>query len=369
MKMPAFVCATCSQDFTRRYSGNRHNLHIHSGKGLIIRFLDYIVGRVNGQYAAADPLLYRRNKGNKFRYSSSNVVNADHPPSSASCADSIMENESHEMSPNHKATNRIKDSSNDFSSLDYTINLARTALDVENLKSLQQLPERRFGEPCHSHYKALIGNFVYSEFIENRCIFGYVGYVCPICAYAAIIQAEFMSGTSEKRTWSADHNCKCNIQYSAEVEKSGSMDIQYTDANDNMPYLLDAITRVWLKNNINIFAIKLPSLYFMKQGLIEIRDITDLSRSICVPISKEMITTLTSDNREYWAARVIANENEPVSINKRETLDFFYKTQNSTFGVFNISSKDQNGGAGWNSEYFLLYVGNRAVGEVNVFLW
>jgi hypothetical protein len=50
-----WVCATCEEHFTRKYSANRHNDQLHSGNGLIVTFLDYIVGRVSGQYLPSDP--------------------------------------------------------------------------------------------------------------------------------------------------------------------------------------------------------------------------------------------------------------------------------------------------------------------------
>ena len=45
-----YVCATCGQDFTRICSANRHNNHFHFGNGIIVRTLEYIIGRINGQF-------------------------------------------------------------------------------------------------------------------------------------------------------------------------------------------------------------------------------------------------------------------------------------------------------------------------------
>ena len=45
-----YVCATCGEDFTRRCSANRHNNHFHLGNGIIVRTLEYIIGRINGQF-------------------------------------------------------------------------------------------------------------------------------------------------------------------------------------------------------------------------------------------------------------------------------------------------------------------------------
>jgi hypothetical protein len=54
-----YVCATCGQDFTRRYSANRHNNHFHFGNGIIVRLLEYIIGRTNGRFPP--PLLANNN--------------------------------------------------------------------------------------------------------------------------------------------------------------------------------------------------------------------------------------------------------------------------------------------------------------------
>ncbi|MGC2428558.1 MAG: hypothetical protein WA421_16100 [Nitrososphaeraceae archaeon] len=58
-----WVCATCAQHFTREYGANRHNSNLHEGKGTVVRLLDYMVGRINGQFLPNDPSSYRRKKG------------------------------------------------------------------------------------------------------------------------------------------------------------------------------------------------------------------------------------------------------------------------------------------------------------------
>lgn len=55
MRKVNYVCATCGQDFTRRYSANRHNNHFHFGNGIIVRFLEYVIGRINGQFLPPPP--------------------------------------------------------------------------------------------------------------------------------------------------------------------------------------------------------------------------------------------------------------------------------------------------------------------------
>jgi hypothetical protein len=54
-----WVCALCSQDFTRKYSAYRHTENLHRGQGKIVRMLDYVIGRIAGEYHPGNPLIYR----------------------------------------------------------------------------------------------------------------------------------------------------------------------------------------------------------------------------------------------------------------------------------------------------------------------
>jgi len=55
-----YVCATCSEHFTRKYSARRHNLTLHNGSGEIVRLLEYLAGRSSGRYLPSHPSWYRR---------------------------------------------------------------------------------------------------------------------------------------------------------------------------------------------------------------------------------------------------------------------------------------------------------------------
>jgi hypothetical protein len=58
-----WTCATCGQGFTRRPSADRHNINLHSGHALVIRTLEYIIGRVNGRFPEpTDPLSFRHKR-------------------------------------------------------------------------------------------------------------------------------------------------------------------------------------------------------------------------------------------------------------------------------------------------------------------
>jgi hypothetical protein len=70
-----FVCTLCSETFTRRPSGERHNLNLHSGMAPIVRLIDYIIGRIEGRYHPSNPLLFRRK--NKYMHRKNNSQSRD----------------------------------------------------------------------------------------------------------------------------------------------------------------------------------------------------------------------------------------------------------------------------------------------------
>ncbi len=79
MGRPTYVCATCSEHFTRKYSAKRHNFNIHNGRSEIVPFIEYMVGRSSGRYLASHPSWFRKQKGPQWNssYPSENRVIAD----------------------------------------------------------------------------------------------------------------------------------------------------------------------------------------------------------------------------------------------------------------------------------------------------
>jgi hypothetical protein len=61
MARPNYVCTTCSEHFTRKYSAKRHNITVHHNNGgEIVPLVEYLVGRNSGKYQASQPSWYRR---------------------------------------------------------------------------------------------------------------------------------------------------------------------------------------------------------------------------------------------------------------------------------------------------------------------
>jgi hypothetical protein len=65
MANPNFVCTVCSQTFTRKWRGTVHNNNIHGGLAKVVRLIDYMIGRSNGEYLPGDPSIYRRKRKNR----------------------------------------------------------------------------------------------------------------------------------------------------------------------------------------------------------------------------------------------------------------------------------------------------------------
>lgn len=59
------MCTTCSQTFTRKASGTRHNSNLHFGTAEVVRLIDYVIGRSSGQYLPSNPRDFRLLKKEK----------------------------------------------------------------------------------------------------------------------------------------------------------------------------------------------------------------------------------------------------------------------------------------------------------------
>ena len=76
MGRPTYVCATCSEHFTRKYSATRHNITIHGNRGEIVPLLDFLVGRSSGRYQASHPSWYRRSEKRIHKFGHATVTDS-----------------------------------------------------------------------------------------------------------------------------------------------------------------------------------------------------------------------------------------------------------------------------------------------------
>ena len=72
------MSVTCSEHFTRRYKGTRHNVKAHRGMSEIVRLIDYLAGRKTGRYMPNSPFWYsgKEKMGirNSYKTSSNPIV-------------------------------------------------------------------------------------------------------------------------------------------------------------------------------------------------------------------------------------------------------------------------------------------------------
>ena len=69
MSKPQWICVVCGEDFTRKSSAKRHgnNINLHREKPIIVRYIDYIIARVKGDYPQPIiPSRLQRTKINKM---------------------------------------------------------------------------------------------------------------------------------------------------------------------------------------------------------------------------------------------------------------------------------------------------------------
>lgn len=358
-----WVCSTCSQGFTRKYSAIKHNLNIHGGTGTIVRFFEYIVGRLEGKYVASDPLLFRKNNGRNFRNHHYPPGSSERLPASISYGDSIAGKQSHGVLSNSRSSMLAKDSRHDFSDLDYTIDLGSRVQKIKNLLATQEAQRSAYGGNIHAPLNNIYGIQVDALLVKQFDIdyfFEYKGEVCPLCTYCAIHRIDFRDGIIQKRTWSTHHECDPQVLALAEKDKVNRVnrDARYVGFSDSMPALLVPLVMRWFKDNPSIIAIKLPHLSDIGRWVIEISNPINPSQSICIPFCREDVQIMATDNRDYWVARVVANENKPTLLNgQKELLNFLEKVGGSTFGVFDVCSR---GGLGYRSEYYLICLGKQA---------
>jgi hypothetical protein len=153
------------------------------GTAVIVRFVDYIVGRVAGIYQAADPKLYRRKPERKgyFSYCGShgNFVPTSFPDTIGETGSSI-EYFHHASGPISDAHTGITTSKSE--SIHDTLDIAIKFLQFKKLASEIQ------SQPLTATNS--ISNFV-SFLLTGNQIFGFSGSSCPACSYWSVHQLEF----------------------------------------------------------------------------------------------------------------------------------------------------------------------------------
>jgi hypothetical protein len=98
MSKPLYACTVCAEDFTRNSSAKRHRRVVHNGSSdcVIVRFVEYLVGRESGSYPPpiTPPRLSRKSGSMKFQNTNNNRERPVPFPAVHSSTDEITDNES-----------------------------------------------------------------------------------------------------------------------------------------------------------------------------------------------------------------------------------------------------------------------------------
>jgi hypothetical protein len=101
------ICITCGGRFTRKISGNRHNLNLHLGMSIIIETSLYYIGGLQGKYPIPDsstairrkivtPVI--RNYPSNFNIDNNSIIN-DFFQDNTAYIDSIIEKYDEKLKP------------------------------------------------------------------------------------------------------------------------------------------------------------------------------------------------------------------------------------------------------------------------------
>src|SRR5215469_14980257 len=77
MGHPMYVCTTCSEHFTRKYSAKRHNITVYGNRGKIVPLIEFLVGRNSGRYQASHPFWHPRARNEKHIHNFGRAMIAD----------------------------------------------------------------------------------------------------------------------------------------------------------------------------------------------------------------------------------------------------------------------------------------------------
>lgn len=191
------VCALCSQDFTRRYSADRHNQNLHHGQGEIVRMIDYVIGRIAGEYNAANPLAYRTSYEQRASPSAGSGAKAFSFHSSSIAHDSSKGNSSSALSHTNEYVPNQQPSTNPVRSP--TNRIIGTTSKVGEIQSrIRNLCDPELADPFLKQLSvALTVNKGNEEEILDRCIGALKNKMNPMEAFFYLFDAS-IKGANER---------------------------------------------------------------------------------------------------------------------------------------------------------------------------
>jgi hypothetical protein len=348
MSKPLFVCSLCAEDFTRRSSAERHRNNIHEGKSLVVRFLDYLVGRASGLYPKPNdpPRLSRigrpqfvkvKNRGTQLSATTGKTVADSTTKDLWWRPGSDANNNQFETTPHlHVLSNQAANESTDplYQSVKFAQSLLQFTMVVDQLYA--------HSNPLQNIYLPVTHLMDGSRIISKPV--GFRGQMCTVCCSGKIDPIFSLDRLESLVT--VDHTC-----IPQELNKIQNMANILSVRSRFHDFFMNSFAQfitTWVRSD-QVFLIAeelLPpcsalSLLYQLVKIIPFFRQRILSRDAHIDLGKV--------SNKHWAHRAIEGQGYKIVLSKEELADFLSLTK-STFGAFQVELEDGS------RHYSLIYI-------------
>lgn len=380
MSKPLYVCTICSENFTRKSDGDRHNRKFHSGEGQTIGLIDYLIGRTKNAIPSPielTPRLAAARRRKKVFFRSKNDLGFTVYPDTMTGAP-VFSNECYpdqSSVPSAEKSDSVTIFSNlkktqDKSILDESIDYAtklrefqRLLRDLSSYSSTYSsnfiaFPAVSLTQPNHNLSTANSTPshiFDIEKHMPNRKdIFGFSAQSCNQCLSFEIVPHYFAAPDRDLFTRST-HKCKESLAQSSPTKRQ-DIDI-HSLVRDNCARMFLAIytlTQIWTDNKPCLRRVPLCNQPREKQELVQIRCPSNLDKFIGVPVKFDKVVELGASRDDHWASRVIREEVTPIE--SHELMEFLMWIQSSTYGIFRMKSSPKRQPQGASPDLYFIYI-------------
>ena len=380
MSKPLYVCTICSEDFTRKSDSDRHNQKFHSGKGQIIGFIDYIIGRIKNAITPPvelTPRLAAARRRKKVFFDSKNDPRFTvYPDTMAGAPVFNKECDSHQSSL--PSAEKI-DSSTYFSNLQKTQDKGLLDESIDYAKKITELqrPLRDLSPYNSTHSDNFIPSPSVSIWQPNRYlfpeigtssytfdidkhmpnrkdIFGFSGQSCDQCLSFEIVPHYFAAPDRDMFTRST-HKCKDSLaRFSGGKQQDIDIHSLVRDNCVRMLLSIYALTQNWTYHKPYLRVVPLYNQLREKHEVLQIRYPSNPDKLIRVPLKIDGVIEVGAQKGDHWAFRVIKEEATPIE--SHELMEFLIMNQISTYGIFRVKSLSENQPRGVSLDLYFIYL-------------
>lgn len=312
MSKPVWACPTCGEDFTRKSSAMRHSSKLHNGRVFPIRYIDYLTGRLSGQYPPplTPPRLLRSRTKLRSNRNHNHLTVAD----SSRGEFSLTKDDSRYIDQSFARTTLQVDP------IDETTKLVRQYVECQSVYNRQ-----------NQAYNSWLPSINADSFSSPMSIVKPLGFrgICDLCLSGQIeaVWNFVEDGSLTKIIHACDPEVVMRLKHLAEDKRKS---FHYT----SFRCLADAVN-YWIGHD---------EVYLKAEELLPTERydfVTDAKR----PPSYGDYIGLGDLKENHWADRAIKeNKKTPtaagaVTITKDELLDFL-SIARATFGIFRVKMPD-----------------------------